>query len=233
MKERNLQEFRNLLTRDWCAKYLAATSGNYQRAVHLYTWNTATSAAFYAPLQALEITLRNQIHEQLTQKYGTFWYDHTAIKFKREHRQQIEKAKSMEKGKQSLAPPSNVVAYLGFGFWVVLLSRYYDGVFGIPHCTNPFLISFLSKEAMYMIVWKNCRGFETGLPITDQSFTWTWAPTIEIFLRLSAGCRRRIRSGSKPIAASEKFSAKNQVIPIYASKKQIRAKVVEMQSPHF
>ena len=147
MKERNLQEFRNLLARDRCAKYLAATSGNYQRAVHLYTWNTATSAAFYAPLQALEITLRNQIHEQLTQKYGTFWYDHPAIKFKREHRQQIEKAKSMEKGKQSFAPPPNVVAYLGFGFWGVLLSRYYDGVFWHPALHKSFLYIFPVKRS--------------------------------------------------------------------------------------
>ena len=31
--------------------YLNATGGNREKAFHLYAWNTATSAAFYGPLQ--------------------------------------------------------------------------------------------------------------------------------------------------------------------------------------
>ena len=34
--------------------YLTATGGDRVQAVRLHTWNTAVSAAFYGPLQALE-----------------------------------------------------------------------------------------------------------------------------------------------------------------------------------
>ena len=33
------------------------------------------SAAFYGPLQALEITLRNQINTWVSEKYGAEWID--------------------------------------------------------------------------------------------------------------------------------------------------------------
>ena len=50
--------------------YLTA-EGDRKRALQLYTWNTKISAAFYGPLQGLEIALRNAIHQQLTRCYGT------------------------------------------------------------------------------------------------------------------------------------------------------------------
>ncbi len=55
--------------------YLAASGGDQVQALRLYTWNTAVSAAFYGPLQGLEIALRNAIHTQLSHKYGPFWFD--------------------------------------------------------------------------------------------------------------------------------------------------------------
>ena len=50
--------------------YLRAAKGDRKRALQLYTWNTKISAAFYGPLQGLEIALRNAIHQQLTRCYG-------------------------------------------------------------------------------------------------------------------------------------------------------------------
>ena len=44
-------------------------------AVKLYAWNTALSATFYGPLQALEIALRNAIHKQMTNAFSETWYD--------------------------------------------------------------------------------------------------------------------------------------------------------------
>ena len=37
--------------------YLTAAGGDRKRALQLYTWNTEMSAAFYGPLQGLEIAL--------------------------------------------------------------------------------------------------------------------------------------------------------------------------------
>jgi hypothetical protein len=38
----------------------------------LYVWNTALAAAFYGPLQSLEIALRNALHAELTSICGRF-----------------------------------------------------------------------------------------------------------------------------------------------------------------
>ena len=59
--------------------YLTAAEGDRKRALQLYTWNTKISAAFYGPLQGLEITLRNAIHRQLTRCYSAAWYDNPAV----------------------------------------------------------------------------------------------------------------------------------------------------------
>ena len=58
--------------------YLKAAGGDRARALHLYTWNTAISAAFYGPLQGLEVALRNAMHRRLTAFYGAAWYDNPA-----------------------------------------------------------------------------------------------------------------------------------------------------------
>lgn len=57
------------------ATYTRETGGDRQQAIKLYTWNTAISAAFYGPLQSLEVALRNAMHCQLSAKYGLDWYE--------------------------------------------------------------------------------------------------------------------------------------------------------------
>ena len=59
--------------------YLTAAGGDRKRALQLYTWNTEMSAAFYGPLQGLEIALRNAIHQQLTRCYSAAWPDNPAV----------------------------------------------------------------------------------------------------------------------------------------------------------
>src|SRR4051812_36645942 len=57
------------------ATYLAAANGERAEALRLYTWNTALSAAFYGPLQGLEVAVRNAMHRELSVRYGPAWYD--------------------------------------------------------------------------------------------------------------------------------------------------------------
>ena len=60
------------------ATYVAATGGDRERAMRLYTWNTAVSAALYGPLQGLEVALRNAMHRELGAAHGPAWYDDPA-----------------------------------------------------------------------------------------------------------------------------------------------------------
>lgn len=103
--------------------YANITAGDRELALRLYTWNTAISAAFYGPLQGLEIALRNAMHRQLSMKYGEDWYDNSACGLDAGTLRRIEKAKSnLSRGHYAIDPP-HVVAELPFGFWVSLLGR--------------------------------------------------------------------------------------------------------------
>ena len=101
--------------------YLKAAGGDRAKALRLYTWNTAISAAFYGPLQGLEIALRNAMHRRLAECYGAAWYDNPAAGFDSACLDRLAAAKT-EAARAGRAPgPPQIVAALSFGFWVSLL----------------------------------------------------------------------------------------------------------------
>lgn len=103
------------------ATYTRQTDGDREQALRLYTWNTAISAAFYGPLQGLEVALRNAMHRQLNAQYGPDWYDKPACGLDVGALARISDAKTtLGKGGYQIDPP-HVVAELPFGFWVSLL----------------------------------------------------------------------------------------------------------------
>ncbi len=93
------------------------------QALRLYTWNTAISAAFYGPLQGLEITLRNAIHAQLSQKYGSFWFDNPDTELDAGASTRINANRSNLDRSGAAPRPDKIVAGLSFGFWVSLTGR--------------------------------------------------------------------------------------------------------------
>ena len=101
--------------------YLRAVQGDRERALRLYTWNTAISAAFYGPLQGLEVTLRNAMHQQLAGCYGEEWYDNPVVGLDIGCLSRIELAKRAVENTGHVVVPSRIVAALSFGFWVSLL----------------------------------------------------------------------------------------------------------------
>ena len=116
-----LDELEVSLSADRLGTYLTATSGDRTNAVRLYTWNTAISAAFYGPLQALEVALRNAMNRELATLYGQAWYDNGKTGLDSGCLARIEQTKrDLRKDKYPDDPPQ-VVASLSFGFWVSLL----------------------------------------------------------------------------------------------------------------
>jgi hypothetical protein len=105
------------------ATYVQAAGGNREQALRLYTRNTAVSAAFYGPLQGLEVVLRNAMHRELSAVYGLDWYDNLENELDAGALDRIENAKrTLAKGGYAIDPP-HVVAELPFGFWVSLVSK--------------------------------------------------------------------------------------------------------------
>lgn len=117
-------------------------------AVLRYLWNTELSASFYAPLQHLEVALRNAMHEALTVKYGTeFWFDTPELL----HAFQVEQ---VDKARRKIGLPvgygaGKIIAELEFGFWTALLHKKYA----------PSLVPVLMKDA-FRCVEKGCRTRE-------------------------------------------------------------------------
>lgn len=112
--------------------YFAETHGNKQKAIELYCWNADISGALFNPLQGLEVTLRNVLHDSLSGKYNDTWYDNPLLLLKQQSKDEIVKAKSkLLRMNMGLTPPS-IVAELSFGFWVNLLERDYHNTLWTP-----------------------------------------------------------------------------------------------------
>ena len=98
--------------------YHEAVSGDHDKAALLYVWNAKVGAAFYGPLQAVEVTLRNAMHRELSRCYGPLWYDDPRAGLDWRCSSEV-KTRLTKLGHR--AGPSRLVAALPFGFWVSLL----------------------------------------------------------------------------------------------------------------
>lgn len=116
-----LQALEASLSPERMETYVQEAGGDREKALRLYTWNTAISAAFYGPLQGLEVALRNAIHRELDAVYGPDWYDNPACGLDSGALERIDAAKrTLRKSRYPVDPP-HMVAELAFGFWVSLL----------------------------------------------------------------------------------------------------------------
>ena len=115
-----LDELEASLSYERLDTYLAAARGGRARAIRLYAWNTAVSAAFYGPLQGLEIALRNAMHRELAERYGPAWYDDPNAGLDRGALDRVTGARVEMARAGHGNEASRVVAALSFGFWVSL-----------------------------------------------------------------------------------------------------------------
>lgn len=101
--------------------YRKAVEGDREQAIHLYTWNAAMSAAFYGPLQGLEVALRNTMHRQLSRCYGAAWYENPKAGLDSGCLARIDNARNDVANAGHPVSPGRIVAAVSFGFWIALL----------------------------------------------------------------------------------------------------------------
>lgn len=94
MKEINYELLEKLLSKERVNTYLRLADGNKQKATDLYLENLMQSQIFYAKLHWLKIGLRNAVNRQLSQKYGSEWYNNPNIGLNEKDKSQIQKAKN-------------------------------------------------------------------------------------------------------------------------------------------
>ena len=123
--ETTIRGLRGGISDERFATYCQLAGNDATQALQLYARNVALGAAFHGPLQALEVTLRNAAHAQLTQVYGPDWCD--SAPFRSSEQQAILKAKDSLDRERKPRTPGRVTAALNLGFWVALFAKKYDG----------------------------------------------------------------------------------------------------------
>lgn len=100
--------------------------------VVVYLWNLRLSEALYPILAIFEVTLRNAMHNALSERYGSEnWFDQGDVLLDRE-RSSIAKAREALKRNDKSVDADHVVAQMNLGFWVALLQRPYEDSFWRP-----------------------------------------------------------------------------------------------------
>jgi hypothetical protein len=121
------------------AAYYRLSRGDQWVAFKLYEKNAGLSGALYGVIQGLEVTVRNSIHNVMSEQLGCDkWYDR--FQFAQSERAEIEKAKDSLLEKVQPTTPGRVLSELTFGFWVKLTGRVYEDTLWLPYLSRIFPI---------------------------------------------------------------------------------------------
>lgn len=137
-------QFASVLSSDRFSRYLVWAGGDKEKAFQLYAINTQISEALYTPLQTLEITLRNRIHEIFLHHFTADWFDEPSIITTNYQRERVQKAKADLLANKKEVTPSAIVAKLMFGFWTTLLDKHHI------HLWHACLHKIASKDGRYL-----------------------------------------------------------------------------------
>ena len=103
-----------------------------------YILNSELSKSLYIPLQNLEVSLRNSIHNILSYHYHTQeWYDVLNFLEPKELNKIKEAKQKLSRAKKDITA-DRVISELSFGFWTMLFSRSYDQKIWSKHIKDIF-----------------------------------------------------------------------------------------------
>jgi hypothetical protein len=100
--------------------YRRAVGGSERRAVELYLLDAELASQFHAALRAVEVLMRQRMHEELSTTFGSDWYRRLFDKLDMRTKRRIDEA---WRGVGRTAPDGKVVAQLMLGTWSGLLDR--------------------------------------------------------------------------------------------------------------
>jgi hypothetical protein len=116
----------DLLGTERFAPYLTDGTGDVGEALKLYVWNASLSAAFLAPIGAVEVALRNAMNDALASSFAMPWHDDPAflgLDATGNFASRIAAAKGYIGRARPHRPVTTgrIVAELGLSFWASLL----------------------------------------------------------------------------------------------------------------
>lgn len=127
----NRSQIRRIISRDRLDGYFVEVKKRHGacdllEAFTFYSWNTILSESFYAPLQALEVALRNTIQVNANLHFNNpYWFEDTAVVRRFEY-DAVQKAKQKLQTQKKNIDAGRIIAELHFGFWNGLFYNYYE-----------------------------------------------------------------------------------------------------------
>jgi hypothetical protein len=76
--------------------------------------------------RALEVLLRNRMHEALTAAYGLDWYNQTAVGLDDQHVKQVSELEKKLIREKKPVSPGRIIGGLSFGFWTSMYTKGYN-----------------------------------------------------------------------------------------------------------
>jgi len=109
-----------------------------------YAWNMALSESLYTPLQCLEVSLRNGIHDAATAYFkNDTWFDLPSVLYPPEFKKVLEAKGALSKSKKPL-DPGRIIPELSFGFWTSLFDVRYEKILW-PFLLKPVVPNMLRQ----------------------------------------------------------------------------------------
>lgn len=122
------EELEAALSLERFGRYLSWAGGDRERAIALYTLNTAVSESLYTPLQMLEVALRNRIHAVMTEARHEAWFRDGGMLLGQWQPDQLAKAVSDIEEHRKEPTPGRIVAALTFSFWTSMFGKDYENL---------------------------------------------------------------------------------------------------------
>ena len=167
------QAFIDALSQARFDRYLGFADGDQQRAVELYSANVGLSQAFYVPLHAVEIALRNRINDCLAPAHGERWFDRDAFKKLDHQGDQLEELYERLAAQKLDPSPGQVVSGLTFGYWTQLLSSTYDELWQteLKEIARDDRGKRMSRKALHVPL-TNLRNLRNRIAHYEPIITW-------------------------------------------------------------
>jgi hypothetical protein len=129
-----LEKLQISISSERLGRYLSASMGDLKGAIELYELNLRLSQGLFGFLHGYEITLRNSMHDCLTQFYGQpNWYDKARL-----DQWHLNKINEAEENFQPNATPGRIIAELTLAFWTGLLAPRYEQELWTPCLRRAF-----------------------------------------------------------------------------------------------
>ncbi|MEG0183522.1 MAG: Abi family protein [Stenotrophomonas sp.] len=108
-------------------RYLAWAGHCSDRGAALYGINLQLCESLYVPLQTLEVSLRNRIHQVLLTAHGPCWFDteRRVLRISRQH-EQVGAATADLRRQGRAITPGGIISHLTFGFWTMMFNKEHE-----------------------------------------------------------------------------------------------------------